>query len=95
MGSDESEYLRGDGRRISPSELRRLAAEWWECCDDIHEPLLRAADEIERLQRVVDVLKPFAQYANGGSGYKLLEALCELEDSDVGKDQASDQENLP
>ncbi len=36
-------------------ELRALAAEWHECCGNIHEPLLRAAARIDALEAEVDV----------------------------------------
>ena len=48
-------------------QLRALAEEWWECCGDIHLPLLEAAREIDALARenkawmngVADTVEPF------------------------------------
>ncbi len=37
--------------------LRGLVEEWWECCDNIHEPLAEAADEIERLREALQSIK--------------------------------------
>lgn len=36
--------------------LRHEAEEWWECCNNIHLPLIEAADEIERLRKLGDRL---------------------------------------
>jgi hypothetical protein len=33
------------------TRLRALSHQWFECCEDIHQPLLEAADEIDRLRR--------------------------------------------
>lgn len=37
--------------------LRNLAEEWFEMCDDIHEPLSEAADTIEALQSRIKALE--------------------------------------
>ena len=43
--------------------LRNLADEWFEMCDDIHEPLNEAATRIEALEAA---LRPFASLMGEG-----------------------------
>jgi hypothetical protein len=42
-----------DPSRVS-ARLRALAEEWFECCGDIHEPLIEAAETIEAMARERD-----------------------------------------
>lgn len=38
------------------TRLRALSEEWWECCNNIHLPLIDAADEIEYLRQICEEL---------------------------------------
>lgn len=46
--------------------LRSSAVEWYEMCGDIHEPLLEAATEIERLRKHAEALAAHLEWTHEG-----------------------------